>query len=145
MSKTTIPTGGITDGTIATGDIADGAVTLGKVDATSTEANNLKQRVCKAWVDMDGGGTAHIDDDFNVASITDNGTGDFTVTYTTAMGSADYAVGGSIVGSSSDNYYSFITASGTAKSTGSCRFQICHHGGTINDQGAISIIVFGDS
>ena len=42
MSKTTIPTGGITDGTIATGDIADGAVTLGKVDATSTEANNLK-------------------------------------------------------------------------------------------------------
>ena len=65
MSKTQIPTGGITDS----------AVTLGKVDATSTEANNLKQRVCKAWIDLDGGGTAHIDDDFNVASITDNGTG----------------------------------------------------------------------
>ena len=145
MALSTIGTNSIADATIATGDIADGAVTLGKVDATSTEANNLKQRVCKAWVDLDGGGTAHIDDDFNVASITDNNTGDYTITYSAAMGSADYAVGGSIVGSSSDNYYSFITASGTAKSTGSCRFQICHHGGTINDQGAISIIVFGDS
>ena len=145
MSKTTIPTGGITDGTIATGDIADGAVTLGKVDATSTEANNLKQRVCKAWIDLDGGGTAHIDDDFNVASITDHSTGDYTITYTTAMGSADYAVTGSVIGSSSSNYYSFVTSAGSAKSTGSCRFQICHHGGTINDQGAISIIVFGDS
>jgi hypothetical protein len=30
MSKTTIPTGGITDATIATGDIADSAVTLAK-------------------------------------------------------------------------------------------------------------------
>ena len=145
MAVSTIGTNAITDATIATGDIADGAVTLGKVDATSTEANNLKQRVCKAWVDLDGGGTAHIDDDFNVASITDHGTGDYTVTYTTAMGSADYAIAGSVVGSSSSNYYSFVTSAGSAKATGNCRFQICHHGGTINDQGAISIIVFGDS
>ena len=33
MSKTTIPTGGITDATIATGDIADGAVTTAKSTA----------------------------------------------------------------------------------------------------------------
>ena len=32
MSKTTIPTGGITDGTIATGDIADDAVGNTKLD-----------------------------------------------------------------------------------------------------------------
>jgi hypothetical protein len=31
MSKTTIPTGGITDGTIATGDLADDAVTAAKI------------------------------------------------------------------------------------------------------------------
>ena len=93
----------------------------------------------------DGGGDNNITQSHGISSVSDHGTGDFTVTYTTAMGSADYAVGGSIVGSSSDNYYSFITASGSAKATGNCRFQICHHGGTINDQGAISIIVFGDS
>ena len=33
MSKTTIPTGGITDGTIATGDLADDAVTAAKIAA----------------------------------------------------------------------------------------------------------------
>jgi len=39
MSKTTIPSGGITDGTIATGDIADSAVTLAK---TSNVGNLVK-------------------------------------------------------------------------------------------------------
>jgi len=39
MSKTTIPTGGITDATIATGDIADSAVTLAK---TSNVGNLVK-------------------------------------------------------------------------------------------------------
>ena len=39
MSKTTIPTGGITDGTIATGDIADSAVALAK---TSNVGNLVK-------------------------------------------------------------------------------------------------------
>jgi hypothetical protein len=39
MSKTTIPTGGITDATIATGDIADSAVTLEK---TSNVGNLVK-------------------------------------------------------------------------------------------------------
>jgi|TARA_R100001460_G_scaffold96832_1_gene139255 hypothetical protein len=145
MALSTIGTNAITDATIATGDIANGAVTLGKVDATSTEANNLKQRVCKAWVDLDGGGSAHIDDDFNVASITDNGTGDYTITYSAAMGSADYAVAGSVVGSNSDSYYSFVTSDGSVKSTASCRIGIIHHGGSLNDQGAISVIVFGDS
>ena len=37
MSKTTIPTGGITDGTIATGDIADGAVTAAKTTGVATD------------------------------------------------------------------------------------------------------------
>ena len=145
MSKTTIPTGGITDGTIATGDIADGAVTLGKVDATSTEANNLKQRVCKAWLHMDGTGTAHINDDFNVASVTDHGTGDLTATYTTSMGSAEYAVVGSVIGSTNSDYYSFVTADGSNLAAGSTRFLIVHHSGSANNQEDISLITFGDS
>ena len=36
MSKTTIPTGGITDATIATGDIADDAVTVAKTSGVGT-------------------------------------------------------------------------------------------------------------
>ena len=43
MSKTTIPTGGITDGTIATGDIADDAITDAKIGTLTQIAFNATQ------------------------------------------------------------------------------------------------------
>jgi hypothetical protein len=51
---------------------------------------------CRAWVNFDGTGTPAIRASFNVSSITDNGTGDYTVNFTTAMPDADYAVAGSL-------------------------------------------------
>jgi len=42
MSKTTIPTGGITDATIATGDIADSAVTAAKSTAHITMVDQFR-------------------------------------------------------------------------------------------------------
>jgi hypothetical protein len=49
---------------------------------------------CRAWVNFDGTGTPAIREDGNVSSITDNGTGDYTVNFTTAMPDANYAVSG---------------------------------------------------
>jgi uncharacterized lipoprotein YmbA len=46
---------------------------------------------CRAWVNFDGTGTVAIRASGNVSSITDNGTGDYTVNFTTAMPDADYA------------------------------------------------------
>jgi hypothetical protein len=46
--------------------------------------------LCRAWVNFDGTGTPAIRDSFNVSSITDNGTGDYTVNFTTAMVDANY-------------------------------------------------------
>ena len=46
----------------------------------------------KAWVNFNGEGTVAIRQAFNVSSITDNGTGDYTVNFTTAMADANYAV-----------------------------------------------------
>jgi len=43
MSKTTIPTGGITDATIATGDIADNAVTVAKTSGVGFGVQNVDQ------------------------------------------------------------------------------------------------------
>jgi hypothetical protein len=48
--------------------------------------------IAKAWVNFNGTGTVAIRDSFNVSSITDNGTGDYTVNFTTAMPNANYAV-----------------------------------------------------
>lgn len=50
---------------------------------------------CRAWVNFNGTGTPAIRDDGNVSSITDNGTGDYTVNFTTAMPDANYVVAGS--------------------------------------------------
>jgi hypothetical protein len=44
----------------------------------------------KAWVSFNGSGTVAIRSSFNVSSITDNSTGDYTVTFTNAMTNSDY-------------------------------------------------------
>ena len=47
---------------------------------------------CRAWVNFNGTGTVAIRASGNVTSITDNGTGDYSVNFTTAMPDANYAV-----------------------------------------------------
>jgi hypothetical protein len=46
----------------------------------------------RAWVNFNGTGTVAIRGSANVSSITDNGTGDYTVNFTTAMSDANYSV-----------------------------------------------------
>lgn len=46
----------------------------------------------KAWVSFNGTGTVAIRASGNVSSITDNGTGDYAVNFTTAMTDTNYAV-----------------------------------------------------
>ena len=53
---------------------------------------------CRAWVNFNGTGTVAIRGSGNVSSITDNGTGDYTVNFTTAMPDANYNVCGSVNG-----------------------------------------------
>lgn len=45
---------------------------------------------CRAWVNFNGTGTVAIRASGNVTSITDNGTGDYTVNFTTAMPDVNY-------------------------------------------------------
>ena len=46
---------------------------------------------CRAWVNFNGTGTVAIRDSGNVSSITDNGTGDYTVNFTNNMPDANYS------------------------------------------------------
>jgi len=47
---------------------------------------------CRAWVNFDGTGTVSIRDSGNVSSVTDNGTGNYRVNFSTAMPDNNYAV-----------------------------------------------------
>ena len=49
---------------------------------------------CRAWVNFNGTGTVAIRASGNVSSITDNGTADYTVNFTTALADANYGVTG---------------------------------------------------
>jgi hypothetical protein len=59
--------------------------------ANGTEVGTL----CRAWVNFNGTGTVAINASFNVSSITDNGTGDYTVNFTNALPDANYSWVGS--------------------------------------------------
>ena len=85
---TGISAGGLPDSCITTDDIAANAVTAAKLGAD--QASGL----AKAWVNFNGTGTVAIRASFNVSSITDNGTGNYTVNFTTAMVDANYAWSG---------------------------------------------------
>jgi hypothetical protein len=46
----------------------------------------------KAWVNFNGTGTVAINASYNVSSITDNGTGDYTVNFTNAFADVNYSI-----------------------------------------------------
>jgi hypothetical protein len=58
----------------------------------STSATNCIQGSAKAWVNFNGTGTVAIRASYNVSSITDNGTGDYTVNFTDAFADANYSM-----------------------------------------------------
>ena len=57
-------------------------------DLTSMQTG---QQAVKAWVNFNGTGVVAIRAGYNVASITDNGTGNYTVNFTTAMTDVNYS------------------------------------------------------
>ena len=48
--------------------------------------------IAKAWVNFNGTGTIAARDSENVSSLTDNGTGDYTVSYSNSFSSANYQI-----------------------------------------------------
>ena len=69
----------------------------------------------RAWVNFNGTGTVAIRASGNVSSITDNGTGDYTVNFTTAMSDANYAYAPAQLTTGAASWaYGFTTISTTA-------------------------------
>lgn len=67
-------------------------LTAGSAASTQIDApGNPPLYACRAWVNFNGTGTVAIRASGNVSSITDNGTGNYTVNFTTAMPDANYA------------------------------------------------------
>lgn len=89
----------------------------------------------RAWVNFNGTGTVAIRASGNVSSITDNGTGDYTVNFTTAMPDVNYswAIG--------DNGWG-IAWNEVTMSTTQMRFRHASGAGTLNDRSIIGYQFF---
>jgi hypothetical protein len=78
-------------------DFAEGGAAVGQFDSSANFKFNsgygsvATAYGCRAWVNFNGTGTVAIRASANVTSITDNGTGDYTVNFTTAMPDANYS------------------------------------------------------
>ena len=70
-----------------------GTTTLTLPATTGTVLNDATVGVCRAWVNFNGTLTGTITPraSFNVTNITKNGTGDYTINFTTALANANYA------------------------------------------------------
>ena len=77
---------------MANGTIAFDTLTTSDSVNTGTEksidTSYIFNGVAKQWVDFNGSGTAAVQDSFNTASISDEGTGDYRVNLTNAMNAA---------------------------------------------------------
>lgn len=71
----------------------NGVTTLNSSSGVLATQNGMTG-IAKAWVNFNGttASPSTIRDSFNVASVTKNGTGDYTINFTTAMPNANYAV-----------------------------------------------------
>ena len=86
-----------------TGKSTATTVTIGSTPVVSASANSMtirgegsnqtsiQQGLIKSWIRFNGSGTIAINDNFNCSSISDNGTGDYTMTMQTAMSNVNYA------------------------------------------------------
>lgn len=80
---------------------AEGGVQVGEFDAAGNFLFNsgygsvAVAYACRAWVNFNGTGTVAIRASGNVSSITDHGTGDYTLNFTTAMPDTSYVLTGS--------------------------------------------------
>lgn len=136
--KFKIGTSAIGTNTILSVDPTNRGLTLHAAAPATPDADTLyKANIVKGWINLNGTGTATINDDFNVTSIVDNGTGDFTITWATAFNDAFYAAG-----SMCENTVIVLAATGHL-AAGSVRINVNNLSATPTDANPITVMAIG--
>jgi hypothetical protein len=107
----------------------------------STSSDNVINGCAKAWVNFNGTGTVAIRASYNVSSITDNGTGDYTVNFTNAFADTNYVISGTAMNSLASANLFFSPAT-TAPSTTALRLITLSTGFAFQDSLYVSVAVF---
>ena len=129
---------------------SEGGVQVGEFDSSANFKFNsgygsvATAYGCRAWVNFNGTGTPAIRASGNVTSITDNGTGDYTVNFTTALVDTNYAV--ATAGNDNNNVIVAIKstnldADATLKTTSALTI-VTGSAGTNLDVNNINVVIF---
>ena len=81
------------------GDVNKQIVVNSDADGVAIGTGGISQaRIAKAWADIDGSQTAanQIESSYNISSMTDHGSSQFSFNFSTAMADADYSVVGGL-------------------------------------------------
>ena len=110
------------------------------------DGSTNQARIAKAWLNYDGT-TPTIRDSYNIGSVTDDGTGQYTVNYSTAMSDANY----SIVAFAHDDqtgsgwWRTAVSQDGASQLAGSFAVETIHSSGdNYVDSDTVCIQVFGN-
>jgi hypothetical protein len=126
---------------------AEGGTQVGEFDASGNFLFNsgygsvARAFGCRAWVNFNGTGTVAIRASGNVSSITDNGTGDYTVNFTTAMPDANYSFTGACQNSGTGPQFVTGKSSGTYSTT-QLAIQVWNYLGNFSDVPYVNIAIF---
>jgi hypothetical protein len=125
-------------------NLPDSAGTLATAESTLTQFNasgSAPVFAARAWVNFNGTGTVAIRASGNVSSITDGGTGTYTLNFTTTLPDANYAANltaGTGVGSGDYQIGTLIFA----PAAGSLQIRTVNLSGTLADPGQVSVSIF---
>ena len=98
---------------------------------------------CRAWVNFNGTGTVAIRASGNVSSITDVGTGTYTVNFTTAMSDVNYAACATADRTQGSRQCVATVGNGTASiTTTAVGIQTLNDGTTLTDAAYIGVSIF---
>lgn len=113
----------------------------------SSTPQQISQGRAKAWVNFNGQGTVSIRDDYNVNTISDNGTGIYTVNFSSSMPNANYSTTAQVraCGIVAGLYIEVVGNSTCgAPTTSSTTVRVITSGGSLNDSNYVYITINGD-
>jgi hypothetical protein len=136
----TLPTTHLT----SAGDANKQIIVNSDADGVDIGTGGINQaRISKAWVNFNGTGTVAIRSSYNVSSITDNGTGDYSVVFSTAMSDANYCA--NVSSGDKANVYGIPIFDGVSNYTASlCRFLTQHPDDSAWDNPIVCASFFGN-
>jgi hypothetical protein len=112
-------------------------------DALSTASGSAPSYSARVWVNFNGTGTIAVRNSGNVSSLTDNGTGDYTVSFTTALSASTYCVTAHTNHvTNTSNTRGFLQSKTTNRTTTTIRVVCVGDGGTILDFEVIDFALF---